>query len=374
MEIKIVKSTEDFEKLSEQWNELLEKSKNQNIFLTWEWLFSWWETYSEKKELFIILLYEKNSLIGIFPGYRKKSMLKELRFLGDEYVDSCYLGQILDEKYHEKAEKELFEIIRQEGPAYLRYMKSSNCKIACNELNLPTTHIRLSVCPRIILPKNAEDYLKTLSSKTRFNIKKSERGLLQKGFYPDVKKGLDAYEAMQNIFYLNTKRWEKGQGIFSEKLKFFLLKVSKRLGKRGHLEILFLKLNDEFIAYNLNFIYNETVFVYSAAFDASKKEVYGSFSPGLYLNYINLKNSIEHGFRIFDMLRGENPYKLKLANSFTYNDAVMFSKKNDFLFRLYMKYVQCLNVASYHIESKVSEKTKSAVLKLIPKSLLRVIR
>ena len=40
--IEEVNDVEGFRSLKETWNNLLRESSDNNIFLTWEWLFTWW--------------------------------------------------------------------------------------------------------------------------------------------------------------------------------------------------------------------------------------------------------------------------------------------------------------------------------------------
>ena len=70
--IKKISTDKEFFKLKKNWNILLEKSENKNIFLTWEWLYTWWKTFKTKKKLNILLAYEETDLVGIAPIYSKK--------------------------------------------------------------------------------------------------------------------------------------------------------------------------------------------------------------------------------------------------------------------------------------------------------------
>lgn len=373
MKLKIISSNREFKDLSKSWNELLERSTKKSIFLTWEWLFSWWEIYSGRNELFIMLLYDNERLVGISPTYKRKGNIVEFRFLGDEYVDSCYLGFILDKHYKVSGTEEFLKLILEKNGAYLRYVESKNELLNINGINAAKKEFRMSSCPKIILSGDIGEYLSGLTSKTRFNIRKSEKLFQKKNIRSEIREGEDAVFYMNEVFKVNEKRWTDF-GRFSKCLKSFLLNACKRLAKKKRLEIYFLILGDEIIAYNLNLIYGETISVYSAAFDISRKDIYGNSSPGLYLNYLNIKRAIEKGFKIFDMLRGENPYKMKLANSFSYNNAIMFSKKTNITFLIRMVFVSGLNKASYIIESGISEKSKNIILKIVPKSILRGIR
>lgn len=44
-----ITSIESFKKIKNDWNNLLEKSREPHPFISWEWQYTWWETYAEKK-------------------------------------------------------------------------------------------------------------------------------------------------------------------------------------------------------------------------------------------------------------------------------------------------------------------------------------
>ena len=43
-----ITTTDAFHSLRASWNHCLSQSDQNTIFLTWEWLFTWWEVYGAK--------------------------------------------------------------------------------------------------------------------------------------------------------------------------------------------------------------------------------------------------------------------------------------------------------------------------------------
>src|SRR3989338_6121715 len=67
MQVEIVKE-EKFRDLKIEWDQLLSLSSTNAVYLTWEWLFTWWEIFGDdRRELFIIAVRENGQLIGIAP-------------------------------------------------------------------------------------------------------------------------------------------------------------------------------------------------------------------------------------------------------------------------------------------------------------------
>ncbi len=51
MKIREISSVNDFKSIRGTWNNLLVKSHDKNIVLTWERLFVWWERFRDNKKL-----------------------------------------------------------------------------------------------------------------------------------------------------------------------------------------------------------------------------------------------------------------------------------------------------------------------------------
>jgi hypothetical protein len=65
-------SADDFSKLAEKWQDVLESSDADPLFMSWPWLFSWWEIWGKTLGLELALFgaYDANSrLVGLAPFY-----------------------------------------------------------------------------------------------------------------------------------------------------------------------------------------------------------------------------------------------------------------------------------------------------------------
>ena len=78
MPIEIVKTEKQFFALREQWDDLLSHSAVDTVFLTWDWLWSWWQSYAQPgDDLHIILMRNTaGTITGIVPLF-----LRERRWL-----------------------------------------------------------------------------------------------------------------------------------------------------------------------------------------------------------------------------------------------------------------------------------------------------
>ena len=67
IKIKHIRDTKSFEELKSSWGKLLCNSSVQSTFLTWEWLFAWWQVNNDNKALWLITAWRGEELVGIAP-------------------------------------------------------------------------------------------------------------------------------------------------------------------------------------------------------------------------------------------------------------------------------------------------------------------
>jgi len=65
--IEDIQDTACFEAMRDEWNELLKSSACDCLFLTWEWLYTWWKYLREDRRLHIVAVRRGAELIAIAP-------------------------------------------------------------------------------------------------------------------------------------------------------------------------------------------------------------------------------------------------------------------------------------------------------------------
>jgi CelD/BcsL family acetyltransferase involved in cellulose biosynthesis len=360
-------SEKEFLNFKKEWNELLSKSRYLNIFLTWEWIVSWWETFNKGKKLKILLGYDNDELIGIAPLYlEEKALVNYIKFLGDKFVDSNYLNLIAQPEFEKIFASQVIGALSDDYFIYLRYMEKND------SMFFDKVHVELSNTFIIDLPQSIETYHKSLSRSKRYKLKKFEKKIFKeyKGdiFFPESPE-----KALEIVFDLNKKRWynSKIDGEFSPKLKVFLKRIiEKTLNKK--LKILVLRANKQPIAYSMNFVLGDTVYVYSMAYDATYN-IPSKYGVGKCLLYNTIKKSISTNKKYIDLLRGESQYKKEFCQIQKTNVGVMLYKPT-FRNNLAEKSITMLNNFTYLIQSNFSRETQDFLLKFVPKKLLYEVR
>lgn len=331
MFIKCLKTGEEFQALKGEWNQLLYKSRSNNIFLTWEWLYTWWEIFKDRdKELMIITIRDgDNELLCIAPFIRNRVRhlgfipAHQIRFLAtgeDERDEICsdYLDIIVREGEKEDQllqllfefllkmnewDEILLENLREDSVAFrfLNNLKGNNLKKLVDQkgqgLYLELTH-------------KWSDLMMSLSNTQRYKIKRTLReleGLGQLRFEIVMdEEGLD--KTFKDLTELHQKRWrKKGKpGVFSShKFTSFHSAITKSLLHNGCLMMANLIINNRPLGVLYNICYNGSVLFYQSGIDTTLSRDNQWIKPGLALHALAIKRAIELGCREYDFLPGE---------------------------------------------------------------------
>ncbi|MGH9797955.1 MAG: GNAT family N-acetyltransferase, partial [Candidatus Polarisedimenticolia bacterium] len=102
------------------WDALLEQSPTHGVFLTWEWLATWWKHLSGGRELRVLCARDGEELVAIAPfalrpaGVAGILPLPRLEFLGSGSVASDYLDVIVKRGREREATEALAAVLARE--------------------------------------------------------------------------------------------------------------------------------------------------------------------------------------------------------------------------------------------------------------------
>jgi CelD/BcsL family acetyltransferase involved in cellulose biosynthesis len=372
IEVVLIKDSNEFRNLRDEWNELLSRSKANTFFLTWEWLWCWWDVYKDNKELNILVARENDKLVGCVPLYLSKknfygiSKIRRLEFLGTGRVCSDYLDFIL---YPEK-EAEILKVFLD----YLENDYSKNWDI----LNLsdipessPTIKLlsRLSkkkeylfkivnstTCLYITLPNDFQSFLNSLSKKFRKEIEYDRRRLARLGEVElyQVSKEEELPDAMDQFIKFHQDRWMSagGMGHFhSKNYTIFHKKVATELLKKNWLKLVFLKVNKKPVGCRYYFTYDNKVFSYQSGYDTS----WSKYSIGLVLYSYCIEDAISKGITEYNLLRGTIPIKYRFKPHERKNIEIEITKQT-IKVKLYYLGIRSVNLAKGSAKKIIGEK------------------
>lgn len=335
MKIKCVQNYENFKRLKKEWNELLTKIHNKNIFLTYEWMITWYQYYGRKSKLYILLFYKNDQIVGIMPFYyyynrflfAKKIVIMEL--LGSRTSDHLdfilmreYQYEILKEADNYLKKVNFWDVIKLydfDEASYL--VKFINNKKIFNYTALSI--VQNTVCPYIKLPESWEDYQNNISLNTRRNFRRYSKRLHKNLKNVEIKKCKNK-EEIRTIFYrlieMNTIRMKKINKISNFTNNLFVdfhIHIAEVFLKNDWLNLEYIVMNKNILAILYSFKYKNRIFSYGTAFD--DKFHSSKYSLGTVMLGNSIKNAIANHCIEFDLMRGNEGYKYKWTNQFRKN-------------------------------------------------------
>ena len=320
--VKIHTTKEEFEALKKEWSDLLFRSHSHSVFLTWEWLFSWWCHVADNCTLWLLTVRNREGkLMGIGPFCTSKKgifTVRILTFLGTTRIASEYLDIIASQEHAEEVALAMTEVIFKNKESWDLIELSDlldNSAISTyfkKYLDPKQVFIEQSVsqsCPYLKLPHNREAFFKMLGPETRATLKRRTKKLRQLGAEMEILDSNDKLASRMNtLFSLHGKRWAlkglKGN-LGDDPIRDFHEQVTRNFLDQGWLRLYSLKVNDKVIASLYAFQFGKTLFYYQAGFDPE----WSDKSPGFVLMGQCIEDAIDRGLTEFDYLRGLESYK-----------------------------------------------------------------
>jgi CelD/BcsL family acetyltransferase involved in cellulose biosynthesis len=337
--VKVRRLTEsDFLNMKEEWNTLLQASRADNFFLSWEWLSHWWRHFGKGRELFCFAFYDNDELCGIVPLCRTREILfrhvpvKRIAFLGTQMVHSDYLDFICRNGWEQVVATLFLRYLGEtqfdwhllhlndidDNSATLRYLQQASLG--------GSYHISLNaaeICPYLKLPDTVLAYRSELRKKTRYDVRRGTKDLfarfgqcnvaLRKTSFADHPERLP--DLLFRLFSLHRTRWaaRDRETIFGrEELWRFHAELLPELLNNQALTIFSLEVHDEPVAIVYGFTYRGKYYFYQSGFNPE----FGTYNPGLILVNFAIECAIECGLSEYDFLRGGEAYKMKFTKVF----------------------------------------------------------
>lgn len=325
-----VQSIEDstaFEGLREEWTALLAESPTDGLFLTWEWLFTWWTHLGAGRRLAILTVRSDGELIALAPlasrtrGLGRLLSVRSLEFLGTGSVGSDYLDLIVRRGREEVATEALAEHLARAGRVLrLGQLRTGSCVAPAVARRLSrrgwTSSVTSSdVCPFIGLSAHTwQSYLAGLDPNHRRDVQYALRRL-GKQFdvcFEQARSEAERREFLSLLVALHHERWRSRGGstaFHTPGLVAFHNELSRRALERGWLRLFVLRLDGRPAAALYCFRYGSAFYFYQGGFDPA----YAKYSVGAAMVALTIKHAIEEGAAEYDLLHGREPYKVEWA-------------------------------------------------------------
>jgi CelD/BcsL family acetyltransferase involved in cellulose biosynthesis len=317
------------------WERLLAADPHPTFFSTPAWLTTWWQHYQAGRELLLLAVRQGDNTVGFAP-----LMLEPIPggravlFLGSGLSD--YADVLVDESQAERRtvvfavldylaehfRNALFDL--QEIPEHSPTLDLINAW--ARERGITAATVAQDVCPIIALPEEPELYHKQLRKSFLADIRRGDRRLRERGevvivdhLQPPQGDWTDLRDQMSEL--QSQRMRTKGEvPMWHGPVGAFVKDVLQSADAAGKLRLTGLYLDGKLIAYELCFLHRTTIYAWSRAFD----EEHRNTGPGKIALLHLLEQGITQGYRVFDLLRGEEPYKALWTNGLVQNSRVLF--------------------------------------------------
>jgi CelD/BcsL family acetyltransferase involved in cellulose biosynthesis len=318
------------QQLESEWNELLSESSSKTIFMTWEWIWTWWRVYGHEGDLYVITVRDEDSrLLGIAPFKLAKRRLvgivrtSVLEFIGSgDDVFPAYLDLIIRKGREKEIVPAIIERILADavvkGVDLSPYSANSpNLVILMDLLGSCSGHLSASirsVCPIATLPDSWAEFLASKSKNFRKKMGEYERRC-KRDLDLDFRRSMDVNnltDDMSMMTDLHHMRWNgRSMSFRSEKYLKFHTELARKLRQRDWLRLHFMEDGSKPIAALYCFKYQNKFYYYQSGRDPS----YSRYRVGLVLMNEVIREAIEEGAESFDFLSGAESYKYRWANT-----------------------------------------------------------
>lgn len=335
-DVESIRSEQVLDSMQQEWAEVLATDPDAPIFLSWDWITTWWRHYSRRNMSPWVLAARDTDgrLVGLFPLMLVQERYGGigvfiLRPIGCGIVCPCHLRVIAAPAKRVDVTKSFFAFLFEHLDSWdvLDLEGVADETLAVTMAELPfrrTLEARAAICPYVSLPEEWDSYHGGLDRKLRRNLKYFEN-LLERE-HPgevsfrrlaetaDVIAAMDALVAMHRVRHENTTFNEPDYVAFHRE-------IATRALARGWLRFYVFESAGTAIAALYCFRFGARVYAYQIGFAPE----WARYSLGRLLAGRALRDSIDEGAVEFDWLQGDHAYKYEWTDLHRYDRHVLAS-------------------------------------------------
>jgi len=301
-----------FDAAREEWSELAENSGS--VFATWEWATAWWRHFGEGNELALLRCAGPDGPLAILPLCRsRRGPLNVLRFIG--YGPGDMLGPVCAPADRDVAGVALREALAEgaTGPCHVLLAE----RLPVGELGaaLGGKRLQREASPEMeVGGRSWEEFVASRSRNMREKLRRNTRKL-EKQHKLSFRLCEDPdrlAEDLDTLIRLHRLRWGDGEGAFERDavVAFHHDFAAAALG-RGWLRLWTMEVDDEPAAAWYGFRFGKVESFYQSGRDPR----FDRFSIGFLMLMRTVQAAFEDGLDRYAFLRGDEPYKDRLAES-----------------------------------------------------------
>jgi hypothetical protein len=340
-ELKVLRTEAEFLELQPDWRALLLDCAQGSIYLTWEWMYTWWQVFSDHRiRPHILCLYQNQVLRAIAPlaiAEHRPFLVpfRQLFFMGtleDEADEVCtnYLDVIADSRAADypaligRVAVHLGELL-QRGQVHEVNLKNlhPDSQLPGHTESLPASIRRdqsnLERCALVIPPATWDEYLGQLGKPWRKSIRSTFRkaegpGRAESTYFTGDSQIVSA--AFDRFIELHQQRWQQqGRGglFSSQRFERFHRTLIRRFDNSRTVCFHELQFDGRLVASCYLFHFDGVIYRY---LPACVHEARGEIRFGFFERVLTIQDGIEQPVKRIDFYKAHpQSYKWHLANA-----------------------------------------------------------
>lgn len=314
-----------FAELHDPWEALLQRTYDNRLFLTPDWVRVWWQHFGSGEPLFVTVR-DGQELRALLPlQVIERFGQRVLTLLGDaavtDYLDALAEREeaqpLLQQSWRAALGELRFDRIE------LRHVPASSPLIPALQAVAPAHHLAVleeqdEVDPVAVLCPEWEGYLQTLSKKQRHEVRRKLRRFQTDAEwdYRLAATPQDLERDLPVFFRLHQAGAQDKADFMTETMRAYFVDLCRTFLQLGFLRLAILRRDGVDVAATISFLYRGRYLLYNSGFDPA----YAAYSPGIAAVSLAIQDAISSRAAAFDFLSGDEPYKYQLggSNTFTY--------------------------------------------------------
>ncbi len=326
METKLLNNIKDFKNYATDWDNIINTQNNVGVFLSSDWIITWWSEFQNKFRILFPIIIEKNKLIGGLPLYYNpnKNTFEFLSFPVCDYANGFDIVAIPGkEKYVIESCIKLLKIQNFKSTIFKLDMLHENSHLAeflnsKKSLKFPVLKKYFKRYPKLLLSKDYSNSTTQLSKKFSKRLEyykrkiKADLGELEIEWHCPK---LEDVKFLNILFDLHKNRWHhknKQETYFiSQESINFHRSLFIQFARKKYLRLCYIKIAGKIEGILYGFQFKKKFYFIQHGISPTLSV----YSLGHLLIQKAIQSSIEELLSSFEFMKGRQDYKLKWSNS-----------------------------------------------------------
>ncbi|MGE7915894.1 GNAT family N-acetyltransferase [Lysinibacillus xylanilyticus] len=327
---RLVTTMEELESYKNTWSDILEREKNDNPFIEFEWVSAWWTTLGVNDNVEIYIVEQNGVAVAFFPlvRYVRFGGIHYFVFLGQGFA--TYMEVIAEKQWKEPAIEYLLKELSRKYKRFILVLQglleskhtSQILEKYAIEYQVPHSIFR-TVTPYIDFQSiKLEDFLYKHRKKFK-TIQRREKKLKALGqvTFQEVHR-----ERLADMFDLFTRRWQKKidkSGFTEQQTRRFFERLATEKSNALRVEVDSLQFEGYWIGFTIDICCRDRNFCQAMGHEPD----FNIFGPGRLIERENMLKAHASNYRFYDLGSGYEPYKFEWYTHVDFTKKFMMSTK-----------------------------------------------